>query len=76
MLDVRLVTDRLHGHFGWFATNSEIPAVVCARWYTTERDRRHSIELAIASIGRAELRAGARLMHPALMEGSPEPFPA
>ncbi len=68
-LAVTLVSDDRHGVFGWYATAEGAALMTCSRWYTTERDRRHAIELALASIAVALLSPGARLMDPNLMGG-------
>ncbi len=67
LLEVQLVSENGRGDYGWYATIDGVPALICARWYMTERDRLHSITLALASVGRSEILPGARLMHPALM---------
>ena len=69
-LTVGLISEQGRGVYGWFASIDEAPVMICARWYATERDRRHSIQLALASIATAALHAGARLVDPALMRDS------
>lgn len=68
-LEVALVSEAARGEYGWFATVDGRPVVTCARWYSTARDRQHSIELAIRSIPAATLHAGTRLTDRALMAG-------
>ena len=68
-LDVELVSEAGRGMYGWFALLDGVPVMTCARWYLTDRDRRHSIELAIRSVPVAVLHEGARLTDPALMAG-------
>ena len=66
-LDVEQVSEAGRGVYGWFATDHGVPVMTCARWYVTDRDRRHSIKLAIASVTEAVLHDGARLTDSALM---------
>ena len=66
---VEHVSEPLRGVYGWFATVDGEPVMTCARWYVTDRDRRHSSELAARSIPIAVLLAGARLSDPTLMGG-------
>lgn len=68
-LVVETVSEAGRGVYGWFATLDGRPVVTCARWYGTDRDRRHSIDLALRSMATAELHEGARLTDPALMGG-------
>lgn len=68
-LSVETVSESGRGVYGWFASLDGRPIVTCARWYVTDRDRRHSITLALRSIATAELHAGSRLTDPALMGG-------
>ena len=68
-LSIDLVSEAGRGVYGWFASLDDRPVVTCARWYFTDRDRRHSIELALKSISVATLHTGARLTDPALMAG-------
>lgn len=72
-LQVELVSELQRGAYGWFASVGELPLIVCARWYDTERSRRVSVDLAIRSLAQAHLRPGTRLIDPALMETGPEP---
>jgi hypothetical protein len=69
---VELVSNSARGDYGWFVTIGGVPVMTCARWYFTDRDRRHSIELALKSISIAQLHTGARLSDPALMAGDRE----
>lgn len=57
---VRLVSDERRGMFGWYTELSARPSMTCARWYSAERDRRNSLELALSSIVVALLHPGAR----------------
>lgn len=66
---VEHVSEPARGVYGWFATVDGEPVMTCARWYATDRDRRHSSELATRSIPVATLLAGARLSDPTLMGG-------
>lgn len=68
-LDIELVSEAGRGMYGWFALLGGVPVMTCARWYLTDRDRRHSIELATRSVPVAVLHEGARLTDPALMAG-------
>ncbi len=68
-LQVELVSEAGRGVYGWYASIDDTPVMTCARWYLTDRDRRHSIELALRAIAIATLRPGARLTDPALMAG-------
>lgn len=71
-LSVGLISDDRHGLFGWSVSLAGDPLMTCSRWYLTERDRRHSIELALGSLLVALLSPGARLIHPSLMGGARE----
>ena len=71
-LSVGFVSDDRHGLFGWFVSFGGDPLMTCSRWYLSERDRRHSIELALSSLLVALLSPGARLIHPSLMGGARE----
>lgn len=68
-LVVEHVSESRRGVYGWFATLDDVPVMTCARWYLTDRDRRHSSELAARSITAASLLSGARLSDPTLMGG-------
>jgi len=68
-LEVGLVSEAGRGVYGWYASLDGRPVITCSRWYTTVRDRFHSIELALKSIPIAALHTGARLTDPALMAG-------
>jgi len=39
--------------YGWYALLHGEPAMTCARWYSTERDRRTSLRLAMTALGLA-----------------------
>jgi hypothetical protein len=62
--DVKLVSDAVRGLYGWYALKEETPQMTCARWYTTERDRRQSIALSLVSIPAAEVNTASRLVSP------------
>ena len=63
------VSESGRGVYGWFASIDDIPVMTCARWYVTDRDRRHSIDIARKAVATATLHTGARLNLPALMGG-------
>ena len=58
LLAVELVTGTERARYGWFATVAGHPIATCARWYPTDRDRGHSLELALESM---EVVAGSGL---------------
>ena len=66
---IEQVSESGRGVYGWFATVDGVPLMTCARWYVTDRDRRHSIEIARKAVVVATLHTGARLNLPALMGG-------
>lgn len=66
---VEQVSESGRGVYGWYSTVDGVPVMTCARWYVTDRDRRHSIEIARKAIAAATLHTGARLNLPALMGG-------
>lgn len=68
-LSIEFVSEAGRGVYGWFASLDGLPVMTCARWYLTDRDRRHSSDLATRSISIAVLLAGARLTDPSLMAG-------
>jgi len=68
-LSIEFVSEAGRGVYGWYASLDEIPVMTCARWYLTDRDRRHSADLASRCISAAVLLAGARLTDPSLMAG-------
>jgi len=68
-LSIEFVSEAGRGVYGWFASLRGVPVMTCARWYLTDRDRRHSSDLATRSISTAVLLAGARLTDPTLMAG-------
>ncbi len=73
-LDVSLVSEARRGVYGWFMSLDGSPSAICARWYGTDRDRRHAIELAVRSIPVASLHTGARLTDRSLMAGDRAPL--
>ena len=68
-LTVEHVSEAGRGVYGWFATLAGVPVMTCARWYLTDRDRRHSSDIATRSLSTAILHAGSRLTDPTLMAG-------
>jgi hypothetical protein len=66
---IEQVSEAGRGVYGWFVTVDGVPVMTCARWYVTDRDRRHSIEIARRAVVSATLHTGARLNLPALMGG-------
>ncbi len=68
-LVIEPVSEPARGVYGWYASVDGEPVMTCARWYVTDRDRRHSAELAARSIAVAVLLAGSRLTDPTLMGG-------
>lgn len=73
-LDVDLVGDESRGMHGWLARLDDSPVMTCARWYLSDRERRHSIELATASIAIALLRPGVRQIDAAVLGDIHEPI--
>lgn len=69
-LRIRMTTDKIRGVYGWFGTIDGAAVITCARWYSTERDRRQSIDLAVISLPVALIQPGARLVHPELVGGT------
>ncbi len=68
-LQIAPVSESGRGVYGWYASIDGEPVMTCSRWYVTDRDRRHSAELAARSIATAVLLPGARLSDPTLMGG-------
>jgi hypothetical protein len=62
------------GVYGWKAAHAGTTEMVCSRWYQTDRDRQHSIAIALVALRGATLRAGARSNHPSLMAGERSAF--
>lgn len=73
-LTVDLVSEAGRGVYGWYVSLDGLPVATCARWYVSDRDRRHSIELALRSVAEATLHEGSRLTDPVLMAGSRGPL--
>lgn len=73
LLDIGFVSEQGRGDYGWIAAVAEEPVMVSSRWYLTERDCRHSIEIAVRALVEAEVHRGARLSDPTLMGGAREP---
>lgn len=63
---IRPVVDEVRGMYGWFGEMDDESLMTCARWYSTERDRRNSIELALQSLPLAAINPVARLVYPEL----------
>lgn len=66
-LTVTLVSEETRGVLGWYACVADVPVIMGARWYATQRDRRQAIQLAVRSVAVATVQIGARLSDPALM---------
>jgi hypothetical protein len=73
-LEVVTVSGDRDGVYGWKASCAGTDELVCSRWYQTDRDRQHSITIAITALRAASLRAGARSNHPSLMAGERTAF--
>ncbi len=73
-LDIIPVSGDRDGVYGWKAAHEGVTQLTCARWYQTDRDRQHSISIAMAALRSASLRAGARSNHPSLMAGERSAF--
>jgi hypothetical protein len=58
--ELKLISDRRLGGYGWFLESSDGPELTCSRWYETERDRRHAVVVALAALAKATLQPGAR----------------
>jgi hypothetical protein len=67
---IKFVGDEVRGNYGWYASVDHEPVMICARWYTTERDRRQALDLALDSIVVAEVQTGSRLVGAAARGGS------
>jgi hypothetical protein len=61
-LAVSEVSEHARGVYGWYASYRGEPVMTCSRWYETERDRRHAIELALRSLDTTSVHTGARLV--------------
>ncbi|MGK2853702.1 MAG: hypothetical protein ACSLE3_06270 [Microbacteriaceae bacterium] len=72
LLDIAFVSEQGRGDYGWIAAVAEEPVMVSSRWYLTERDCRHSIEISLRALVKAEVHRGARLSDPTLMGGARE----
>lgn len=73
-LDVVPVSGDRDGVYGWKASSAGVTEFVCARWYQTDRDRQHSMIIALTALRAASLREGARFNHPSLMAGERAAF--
>ncbi len=73
-LDVDLVSGDRDGVYGWRAALAGTTELVCARWYQTDRDRQHSVAVALVALRGASLREGARSNYPSLMAGERSAF--
>jgi hypothetical protein len=52
---VVLSSDERQRAYGWYLRVFDEPAVLCARWYGTERESRHALKRALVSMDDAEL---------------------
>lgn len=68
-LEIHYTSEAGRGVYGWYANVADEPVMTCARWYFTDRDRRHAVDLAVRSVAQATLHVGARLTDPALLGG-------
>lgn len=50
------------GAFGWYLATPFRVLAICPRWYPTERERRHSIELVLDALPGAELTRAVRVV--------------
>jgi hypothetical protein len=66
-LTVTRVGEPSRGSYGWYLALDGDPALICSRWYATERDRRYTIAHAIEALPVAVLRTAVRTIHPDLM---------
>lgn len=66
-LEIHHTSEGARGVYGWYASVAGEPVITCARWYLTDRDRRHSVALAVRAVGVATLHEGARLTDPSLL---------
>lgn len=70
--EIVLTSHQRRGEHGWyFCLDGEVE-MICARWYSTERDRRNAIELAELSLCTMHLGAGARPIDPDTHRGQHE----
>ncbi|MBK4348616.1 hypothetical protein [Lacisediminihabitans changchengi] len=63
-IETHLVSNETRNLFGWFASISGVPVMTASRWFVTERDRRNSLELAVASLAVATVQPGTRSVRP------------
>ncbi|TPW77148.1 hypothetical protein [Schumannella soli] len=68
-LEPRLVRDLNGSALGWFLRRDEEPVIACARWYSTDRDRRKSLLAALEALVTATVAPVARVSHPQLGRG-------
>lgn len=68
-LRLHVQSDERAGGYGWRLDLDTEPAVLCARWYSSDRDRRQSFAVALDALGRATVSTGARATHPLLLTG-------
>lgn len=69
-LDPRLVRDLNGSALGWFLRRDDEPVIACARWYSTDRDRRKSLLAALEALVIATVAPVARVSHPQLGRGA------
>ncbi|TPW73635.1 hypothetical protein [Schumannella sp. 10F1B-5-1] len=65
-LEPRLVRDANGSALGWFLRRGADPVIACARWYSTDRDRRKSLLAAVEGFVTATIAPVARVSHPQL----------
>jgi hypothetical protein len=66
-LVAHLQSDDRSGGYGWRLGLDGTAELVCARWYTSDRDRRHAVTAAVQALPDAIVSAGARSAHPSLL---------
>jgi hypothetical protein len=57
-LTARMVKHGGSAIYGWWAQLDERPVLTCSRWYSTERDRRTSLRLALLVLDEAVIVSG------------------
>jgi hypothetical protein len=70
--EIVLKSHQRRGEYGWYSLIDGEVEMICARWYSTERDRRNAIELAELSLSSSNLAAGARPIDPEVHRGHHE----
>jgi hypothetical protein len=66
-LVAHLQSDDRSGGYGWRLALGGVAELVCARWYTSDRDRRHAATAALQALPDAVVSSGARAAHPSLL---------